>query len=502
MTKNGSPVGSKVLGGVLLNAGGMIFIRCLSLINIAILGRLLSPDDFGVVALAMVVVGFLEALTNNQFETALIRQKDADHTHYGTAFVLALLVGCIGAICIFSLAGPLAVFFNMPDLKAPLQALAVVPLLAGLRNPHFVEREKALNFNPRVTLSMTSRLSLSVVAITCAIVLVNYWALIWGTITMYVVHMLMSYALAPRLPRPSLQHWRAFLGFGGWLTGAGALDFMNRRLPAALLGRLSGAFQTGLYQVGSEIATTMTQQLLTPLHNAIFPGLMAVSQDRARLSQAYLLVQQSLLGLAMPVGCGIALIAPELVRVALGTQWMPVVPIIAVLSPITAVTALIVGVQAVVFIEGDTRALFLRNLLIFVFLLPMAIAGFQLFGMMGLVAAQGAALLLNTLLTLRLGARATDTALLSPVLVAYRSHLAVAGMIIALLALEQVLGRTVATTPMNAASLSLGLKILLGAVVCCSVQYVLWCQAGRPDGFEQRMLGLLERIWARVRRPA
>ena len=55
---------------------------------------------------------------------------------------------------------------------------------------------------------------------------------------------------------------------------------------------------------------------------------------------------------------------------------------------------------------------------------------------------------------------------------------------------------------MNAASLSLGLKILLGAVVCCSVQYVLWCQAGRPDGFEQRMLGLLERIWARVRRPA
>ena len=105
-------------------------------------------------------------------------------------------------------------------------------------------------------------------------------------------------------------------------------------------------------------------------------------------------------------------------------------------------------------------------------------------------------------MTLRLGARATDTALLSPVLVAYRIHLAFAWFIIALFSFEHVFFRTVATTPMNAASLSLGLKILLGAVVCCSVQYVLWCQAGRPDGFEQRMLGLLERIWARVRRPA
>lgn len=498
--KSAAPIAGKLASGAALNFVGMIVLRLMGLINIVIVARLLTPDDFGVMALAIIAVGFTEALINRQFDSALIRQSDIQGSHFNTAFALGLIVGFGGATTIFALAGPLAKFFDTPELEAVLRWLALVPLLIGFKNPYFVCFEKELNFRPALWLNLTSRLVMTIVSVIAAYLIGSYWALVIALLTLHVVSTFLSWRRAPDQPRVGFTHWKAFVNFGGWLTLAGLATFAQRRLPSAILGRFSGTFEAGVFQVGNEISTTMTQQMLSPIGHALYPGLMSVSESPARLRQAYLLGQQSLLGIALPLGVGVAVAAPEVVRVLLGTQWAAAVPIIAILTPVSAMLTLTLGVNAIKMIDGDTRSLFLRNLFVLFITVPLATFGFFWFGIVGLAVGQALAFLVNLALTLQIAARATDTRLIDPLLKAGRSFAAVCAMVLVLLGLDWIVGFDPFSASLSEAVIMLIAQIILSGLTVVLVHFVLWRMAGRPAGFEQQVINLVIRLLERARK--
>lgn len=490
-------VASKLASGAVLNFMGMLGVRLLGMINIVILARLLTPDDFGVMALALIAVGFTEALINKQFESALIRQPDPTPAHFDTAFSLAALVGLGGAIAVFSLSGVLARFFDTPELKPVLLWLSVVPLIMGLRNPYFIGYEKALNFVPRLRVNLWSRLIMTITSVVAGIILQSYWALVIALIVLHSTWTIFTWVHDQGRPRFGLSYWKSFAQFGGWLTLAGLAVFAQRRFPSAILGRMGGTFEAGLFQIGNEIATTMTQQMISPIGEALYPSLMSVSDSAARLRQAYLSGQQGLLGIALPLGAGIAVASPEVVRVLLGLQWEPAVPIIATLTPVTALLTLSMGVNAVKMIDGDTRSLCMRNLFVLGIVIPLTIGGYLAFGVTGLVVGQAIALLVNLLLTLQIAAKATQTRLIDPLIAAKRTIIAVICMVVILIILDLLLGMNPFEMSLLSALMILLLKVIVGGVVLFAVQGALWHMRGRPEGFERQIINFAFKILRR-----
>ena len=487
-----------MIGGALISFATVMSIRWLGLLNMAVLGRLLTPADFGIVALAMVVIGFSEALMNRQFDLVLIREQATERSKFDTAFTMSVLAGLLAGLFVLAMAWPMARIMNQPELTPVLMVLALAPVLAGLRNTYFVKYQMQLNMLPRAATILTSRVMLTVVAVICALVFANYWAIVAGTVAMYFTYTALTFLLWRELPSFSLEHWREQFRFGGWLTAAGAVGFLGKRVPTLIMGRALGPADTGLYHMGREIATTLATQLVNPMRNALFPGLAAIKDDAARMRRGYLLVQQSLMGLSLPIGIGMAVTAPELVRVGLGLQWMAIVPIIQILAPVASIMSLNIGVQAVVFIKGDTRGLFIRASATLLFGILACGTGVWLGGMMGLVLGNAATLLLGLGLTLRMAVQAGAGRLFDPLTASWRSFGAAGAMAAAVLLLP--LGTVpAAELAVGTAALHLGAKVALGMAVYGAAHLGLWAAAGRPEGFETHLLKVLGGILRRLR---
>ena len=485
------------LGAMLLLAGNFAN-RIIGFVSLAILGRLLAPDDFGIVALALVVTGFIRAAVNDQFMMALIRGRDLDRGHYDTAFTLALIWGICAGAGIFLLAAPLSRLLETPEVADVLRVLALQPVIGGFRNPHFAKFMKQLKYGPNLVFSLGPRLAYTTVAIALASLWGSYWAMVIGTLAMSATAVAITHLMIPRSLRLSLARWREMLGFGGWLTAAGIARFASNKADTAIIGRLMDVKTVGLYSMGVELATIATQQMTSVIVQAAFPGMAAVSADRGRLWSAYLKVLEMTVGVMAPIALGIGLVAEEAVRLLIGPQWMGAVPVIAWLAPVTVLSALSTSAQTVATVEGRTRTLFLRAVAVFSVQVPLLILGISIFGLMGAVYARTVGMALGTGLTILMVTRLAEGRLSETLLRPWRSIVSAAVMAAAVTALDVMLLPPVS----DAASALLGLvvKVGAGAVAYVAAHGLLWWMIGRPDGFERQILGMAGRIVRRRRR--
>lgn len=476
--------GRRVVRGALVSLGGSLGSRVLSFLALAVLARLLLPEDFGVMAVAMIFIGFARALMSRQFHLALIRLPEIERSHYDTAFTLSMIWGVGAAVALATLAGPLAIVMSTPEAAPVLRLMALALLLEGLQSPVFVRHERALDLRPEVIADWIAKLLQYGVSIGLALIWQSHWVLVLGFLAFTAGRVALSYVFGPYLPRPSLRHWRAFLSFGGWLTGTGiagyAIGFTDVALVAARLG--TGA--VGIYNLTAEIVRMATDYMAMPLGRAVYPGLAAIADDPARMRLGLLRATQVLMGMMLPIGVGLALTAREIVLLLLGDDWLSGIAVIQILAPAAALSTVSYVAQSVMMARGQTRLMFLRNVIVATVQLPLIWVGIVMAGVAGAAAGRAMGMVLHGILSLTLAAPQAGLGRAKLLLAPWRSLAASAVMAAGLLWLETVL-----LTP---AQISLGLvlvaKIVAGVVLYCGAHLALWVASGRPEGFEVFLL--------------
>lgn len=477
----GGAITARIVSGASLAIVGNLVVRLIGIASLAALGRLLLPADFGIVAIALIVVSLSEALMNRQWDLALIRTTDPTPRHYATAFTLSAGWGLLAGTLVFLSAEPVAAAMGEPGVAPVLRVMALAPVLDGLRNPRFVDFERSLAFRPEILTTLTAKGLQTAVAILLALLLRNHWAMVAGTLAFSASRSALTHVLRPWTPRLSLAEWRSFVGFGGWLSATGLVGFVMTRSDTALVGSRLGTAEVGVYNLGWELAQMATAYIADPLARTVYPGLSAVSADRPRMVRAYLRAQETLLGLVLPLGTGAALLAPEIVAILLGPGWEGAVPVLAALTPALALSGAVYPVQALLMVENRTRSMFLRNLAVALVQVPLLVLGIWTLGLAGAIMARIAATLLHTGLSLAIAARLAGTPLLAPFHAARRSLIACLVMAAALLWLR--LDAAPAADPF-VAFLAAGKAVLLGAILHGTTLLALWLLAGRPEGFE------------------
>ncbi|MDK3074567.1 lipopolysaccharide biosynthesis protein [Sedimentitalea sp. JM2-8] len=476
-----------VVRGALVSLGGSLGSRLLGFLAIAILARLLLPHDFGIVATAMIFIGLCRTLMSRQFHLALIRLPEVDRSHYDTAFTLTLIWGLVTACGLFLGAGLLAQVMATPEIEPVLRVMALALLLEGLQSPVFARFERNIDMRPAVILDWTAKLAQYVVSIGLALLWHSYWALVLGFLAFTLAHITLSYVFAPYHPRLSFAHARAFLAFGGWLSGTGLAGYAINFSDVTLIAMRLGSASVGIYNLAAEMVRMASDYLAMPLSRAIYPGLSAVAHDRTRMRLAFLDAIEVSLGLMLPIGVGLGLAAPEVVRLVLGANWMGAVPVIQILAPAAGFACVSHAAQSIVMADGRTRAMFARNVTVAVIQLPLILAGIIWAGLPGAACGRAAGMLMQGMLSLVIAAPLAGVTSARLLLTPYRSIVACVLMACGVIWLDQVV-LIPAAAPLL---IGLGAKIATGVVIYVLCHLGLWILSGRPRGFEHFLLARL-----------
>jgi O-antigen/teichoic acid export membrane protein len=191
--------------------------RMIGLASTLILARLLVPEDFGIIAMASLVVGLLDVLLDLGVNVALIQNRNAEPAHYDTAWTLRLLQTVVSATLIASGAPLAGDYFGDQRVVAVLQAMSIGLVLMGLENIGVITFQKNMQFGLDFRFIFTKRIAGFLATIAAAWFLRSYWALVIGTLVSKTTGVLLSYAMHPMRPRISFEKFREIFGVSQWM---------------------------------------------------------------------------------------------------------------------------------------------------------------------------------------------------------------------------------------------------------------------------------------------
>lgn len=456
--------------------------RLLSLVSTVILARMLMPADFGLVAMAMLVVAFVEAWLSFGLGTALIQNQNATREHYDTAWTLRILQSVVVAGGIAAAAPLAAAYYNEPRVTSVLWVLCPALILSGFSNVGVVAFRKELEFHKEFGLQITGKLLGFLITVGAALWLRSYWALVIGIVAGYAVGCALSYAMHPYRPRFSLARFRDLWSYSQWMLVRSIGHFAEMRADEVIVAGLGSTRQMGLYTVAAEIGRLPGSEISAPLNQALVPGFAKIQHDTHRLATAYLNVLGTVSAVTIPAGIGLALVAQEAVPILLGRQWMDAVPLLVFLAISGAVRtgeslsiSLFLGAGRPKFAAASS---WLSAALLVGLALPLV-------GTHGAEGVAMAALAGGVVLMLFIFRSVTRVAKITvPHIVArlWRPLAASALMAVAVLAVPESGG---------GALVDLIVKVSVGVTVYCAALLLAWRLAGCPDGAERFYLDQL-----------
>ncbi|NNL99984.1 MAG: lipopolysaccharide biosynthesis protein [Gammaproteobacteria bacterium] len=482
-------LGTRVTIGAAWMVGVRWVVRSIGAISTIVLARLLIPEDFGLVALAAAYIGLAEGFTAMPIGQALIRFQDAGRAMYDTAWTFSVLRGLLIALLMVVSAGPIAGLMNDDRLELVIYVLAVKPFLDGLINTRFIDFQKELQFATPALIQVVDKVVQVTVTIIAVVILRNYWALVIGTLTGSLVHLVLTYAFKPNLPRLTLSEFRPLFGFSGWVSARQMVAALNKQFDKFLVGAYLNTGLVGIYHLGKELTRMPTRELVPPLTRALYPGLAKFRDDPALLRTNAIEASAITAALALPIAIGFALIAEEFVIVLLGKQWLGVVLLIQVITPVVAMHQTTALLDALVMVRGKTHLLFIRAVANLVVRVALMIPGVIYFGFNGIIGAWALTSLIFFFYRQVEYGYVIEARAFSSFIAAWRSVVSVAVMALVILFMARWF--TISPDEPLRAGLALLAKVATGAVVYPAVHLALWLVSGRPAGIERRLHGML-----------
>lgn len=309
-------------------------VRASTIIKIAILARLLSPNEFGTVGIAILVLGLLEILTETGINVFLVQQKKDWIKYLNTSWVVSIFRGFLIFAVILSSSTFIARFFNNQSVLPLLYLTAIVPVIRGFINPACIRLLKELKFEKE----FFYRATISAAEIISAILIVNLTHTGIGIVASVVVSALTELTLSWIFinPRPKLAinttQLREILTHGKWITAFGLFDYIYTQGDNIVVGKLLNSTSLGLYQNAYKLATLPMTEISDVYHRVNFPIFSSLLAQEKSVRSTTIKISLIVSIIAALTGIFIYLFAQPLVILMLGDGWLSAVPIVKTLA--------------------------------------------------------------------------------------------------------------------------------------------------------------------------
>lgn len=323
----------KAARGSLVTLVGQAIKMVLLLLNLIVLGRLLTPLDFGLIAMVTAVVGVAELIRDFGITTASIQAPSLSKIQKNNLFWINSCLGLTLALAAALLSQPIAAFYGDSRLGPITLAISGLFLINGIQAQYQVELTRELRFRSLVVTDIAAGSLALAVAVISALTGLGYWSLVAMQIAsacfLLIGRMLVS-TWHPRLPGRG-GSIRSLLRYGGNLGIAQFINYASANAPNILIGLNSGPVTLGAYSRASQLASLPVNQIFGPLTNVALSTLIRLTdQHQFRRTVG---MMQLLLGYVAATGFSLAIVfADNLVELMLGNQWGAVTPILQILA--------------------------------------------------------------------------------------------------------------------------------------------------------------------------
>ena len=327
-------MGRRAARGAAITIGGQATRIVLQVGGVVVLARLLSPTDYGLIAMVTAITGIGELFRDFGLSSAAIQAKTLSVAQRSNLFWLNSAIGLLLCVLTASLAVPISHLYGQPDLVPVVHALALTFLFNGMATQFRADLTRRMAFTRLAVIDVASSAVALVAAIAMALAGAGYWALVGQQLTTALVLLIGVLIVAPwrpGLPRRGVP-MRGLLSFGWNLLATQLVGYASNNVDSLTIGIRFGAVQLGLYNRAYQLLMSTLSQLRAPTTTVALPILSRLRDDPVRFAE---FVRRGQLALAYGLVAGLAFVAAAaepLTAILLGDQWLSATPLIRLLA--------------------------------------------------------------------------------------------------------------------------------------------------------------------------
>jgi len=297
--------------------------RTFSILTTLILAKLLTPDDFGIVSVAILLSSTLGLFRDIGLNQSLIYQKKDIDKAADTAMIMSVALSILLYFVAYLLAAPTAIFFNSPPVEDVIKVLPVTLIISAFSSIPSSLLEKEMDFKRRMFPELASFFIYFVVTITLAKLGFAYWSIIIGLIAHSFVNLVVSFMVSPWHPTLKFHPEVVYdlLSFGKYAMFSSITVFIYRNVDDFALGRLLGMKLLGSYSLAYRISNIATTHITHMISKVTFPAFVKISSDIDKIRESYLKTFQWLSIVNVPITIGLISFAPHFFHIFYGNKW-------------------------------------------------------------------------------------------------------------------------------------------------------------------------------------
>lgn len=299
-----------------------------------VLARLLSPEEFGLIGILSIFISIFCAIVDGGFINALIQKKDATDIDYNTAFYINIAVSILMAALLFSIAKPIASFFEREELKSLTQVMSCVIIINAFSLVHKAIFTKHLNFKEQTKITFLASLISGVFGIIMAYTGYGVWAIVGQQISSQALVSILFWTYNDWRPKLvfSIASCKEMWSFGFKLLLSNLLDTAWKEIYQVVVGKCYSPATLGLYTRAKGFSQLFSTNLTQVIQRVSYPVLSSIQDDMPRLKDAYKRIIRITMLPTFVLMFGMAAVAKPMVLVLIGEKWIDCVGFLIIIS--------------------------------------------------------------------------------------------------------------------------------------------------------------------------
>lgn len=298
-----------------------------------ILARLLTPAEYGIMAMIAIFIAVSNSIIDSGFSNALIRKVHVERVDYNTVFYFNFVISVVLYLLLFVSSPAISVFFKEPIL---VEVTRIIGLIIIINSLGIIPRTifiKNINFKTQTKVSLVSSISSGIIGISMAFVGLGVWSLVGQQLSRQILNTLFLWVYCKWRPvwEFSINSFKELFGFGSKLLLSGLLDTIYKNIYYLVIGRFYTPAQLGQYTRAEQFNTIFSGNLTSVVQRVSYPVLSSIQEEPARLREAYRKVIKIAMLVTFACMLGLAAVAKSLIIILIGEKWLPAVRLLQII---------------------------------------------------------------------------------------------------------------------------------------------------------------------------
>lgn len=344
----------KVSKGIMWTGSSAATVTISNFIILAVLARLLSPSDFGLMGMVMVVIGFATVISDLGLGAAVIQRQKLTQTQISTFYFLNIIVGIILCGIVYFASGLIAIFFKKSELGSLLKVISFSFIIISLGQTFRTLLEKWMDFKKLAKVEVSGIFVYGISSITLALKGFEVWSLVYGFLIRHLWETTLLWIVTSFKPHLSfnLKKIKNLVKFGIYVFGERIINYFNRNLDYIIIGSFLGAEALGYYTLAYRLMLFPLSKISHVIIKVMFPAFSIIQNNNKKIQDGYLKVVKYISLVTFPMMAGLFVVAPAFINGILGTKWQPTVLVLQILCLVGAIQSVVTTVGAIQYSKG------------------------------------------------------------------------------------------------------------------------------------------------------